>query len=363
MRFPIRLPSRSACITFLIWVAVAVVALALCFGAFFILFRLLLPFTLAWGVAFFLQPIVRWLERKTHLRRHRLGGIVAIFFFATIGTLFLFFTARLLDEMIHLFSEMEEHKEALTQAIVAQIERVRPHIPFLRRRPALDTQSFSAHMWHILSRLASQNSTRISSLVSALLRVLPTSLFSFVVFLLASVYLCADFQEVNAFLLSRIPQQWCFRLHAGKRQFLRYLLRYLRAYGLLLVLTFVQLLVGLSLLRLPYALGLAFLIACIDILPVLGVGTVLLPWGAVYLLLGNYYVGFGLWILFCVITVVRQVAEPHILGAQIGLHPLPTLLATYLGFRLLGFLGLLIAPLLFCSVSNAILANKKSGLS
>ena len=86
--------------------------------------------------------------------------------------------------------------------------------------------------------------------------------------------------------------------------------------------------------------------AVVDILPVIGVGTVLVPWGIVKILSGGYYQGFGLLIIFAVVSVVREILEPKIIGKSIGLHPLMTLLSMYIGLELCGFLGLISFPVL-----------------
>lgn len=95
-----------------------------------------------------------------------------------------------------------------------------------------------------------------------------------------------------------------------------------------------------------YAFLLAAVIAVIDILPVLGVGTVLIPWATIAFIERNMRLGFGLLILYGVIVIVRQFAEPKIVGGTLGIHPLLTLAAMYLGFRLFGVAGMIIGPIL-----------------
>ena len=120
---------------------------------------------------------------------------------------------------------------------------------------------------------------------------------------------------------------------------------YAKAYLLLFLLTFVEVLCGLLILRRPYAFLVAFVIATVDILPVLGTGTVLIPWAVILLLSGQYRTGLGLLILYGVVTVVRQIAEPHLIGGTLGIHPLATLFFLFVGVRLFGFAGVLLAPL------------------
>ena len=88
-----------------------------------------------------------------------------------------------------------------------------------------------------------------------------------------------------------------------------------------------------------------FLIALADLLPVIGVGSIMIPWGLILLLQKNYYIGFGLLILYLIISLVRQIAEPRIIGKSLGLHPLLALLASYAGLTLFGFWGMLFSPI------------------
>ena len=111
-----------------------------------------------------------------------------------------------------------------------------------------------------------------------------------------------------------------------------------------MAITFTELLIGFIVLRIKYAPLLAALIAVIDILPVLGTGTVLVPWAAGELLLGNTAAGMGLAVLYGTITLVRNFAEPKIIGKQIGINPIFTLIAMFVGIKLLGIAGIFILP-------------------
>ncbi|MBO5797818.1 MAG: AI-2E family transporter, partial [Clostridia bacterium] len=118
-----------------------------------------------------------------------------------------------------------------------------------------------------------------------------------------------------------------------------------KAYLTLMLLTFGELAVGLWLLRVPGALTLAALIALVDILPVLGVGTVLLPWGAVAFVNGDTTLGAWLLLLYALITVVRNLLEPRLVAHRVGLPPVVALLCLYLGWQVAGVAGILLLPL------------------
>jgi len=124
------------------------------------------------------------------------------------------------------------------------------------------------------------------------------------------------------------------------------------------VIVFTELLIGFSLMRLKYVVVLAVIIAFIDILPVFGVGTVLLPWGLTCLVMQDYRLGISILAMYAICFTVRQLVEPKILSSQIGLHPLLTLLSMYAGLQVFGILGMILFPL-----SLIILINMyKSGL-
>ena len=118
----------------------------------------------------------------------------------------------------------------------------------------------------------------------------------------------------------------------------------LKGYAILMLMTFLELSAGFLILRVKYALLLSLLIAVIDILPVLGTGTVLIPWGIAEILFKNTGLGIGILVIYAVITVIRNFAEPKIIGRQIGINPLFTLLSMFIGIKLLGFAGVIIFP-------------------
>ena len=97
-------------------------------------------------------------------------------------------------------------------------------------------------------------------------------------------------------------------------------------------------------LRVDYALLMALIGALVDVLPVVGVGLIFVPWGIFSLISGNVFLGAGLFIMYGVISVLRQIVEPHIVGGSIGVHPLLMLMAMYVGFRIFGIAGMIILP-------------------
>lgn len=197
---------------------------------------------------------------------------------------------------------------------------------------------------------ALQNGTTILvnhliSMLGGLLAAVPSVLMKMLVTVIASVFISADFASVRKFVAKLIPKKCYPVLRECKEFFGRTLPRCLLSYVAIFMLTFAELSLGLSIIRIPNVATLAFLIALMDILPALGTGTVLIPWGIVSLFSGSIHRGIYLLILYGIIMVIRNVVEPRLIGKQIQLHPVLTLAGMITGLHFFGFMGLFGVPL------------------
>jgi sporulation integral membrane protein YtvI len=122
------------------------------------------------------------------------------------------------------------------------------------------------------------------------------------------------------------------------------LIGFLKAQSIILSVTFIESFIGLTFLGIDYAFTLAIIIAVFDILPVLGTGGIYVPWAVINLILGNYRLGVGLLLLYGIIVVVRYMIEPKVVGQQLGIHPLLTLMSMFAGLKLIGVAGLILGP-------------------
>ncbi len=181
--------------------------------------------------------------------------------------------------------------------------------------------------------------------ISGFATALPQLLFALLVLIICSFYLAADWQTLVRFIKACLSRQRLQKLLALRQTGAKLLVGYAKAYGMLLALTFCELFVGFLLLGVPSALWLAVIIALLDILPVFGTGGILVPWGVLLLLQNNLPQGIGILVLYGVITLVRNLAEPKLLGKQTGLHPVVMLVLVFVGGGLFGFWGLLGLPL------------------
>ncbi len=191
-----------------------------------------------------------------------------------------------------------------------------------------------------LSSLASG----VSGLLSEALRGTPRALIGGFVFLMCVYYMSVDFDSVRTSAARLLPHQFREYISRHKGGVVEICAKYLRANLIIFCMTFFEAAAGLLIICPEYSIIGALAVAAVDILPVFGAGAVLIPWGIIELLGGKSACGIGLLVLYLVISIVRRIAEPKILGKAMGIHPLAALICMYAGYRFFGVLGMLLAP-------------------
>lgn len=296
----------------------------------------LLPFLLALGLAMLLEPLMEQARRRLRLKRGFTAAVVTLVLVGGLLAALIVVLVQAVEQALALLSSLPEMLAGLPEAL----ERVQARVsdfcaacPEGLRRWA---EGALADLPQLASSLAGQASSAALRGLSSLMAALPGLFLACGTTVLAVFFTLTAYPQVMAFLRRQLPVRWRGRAGGVKASVLDTLGKWLRAECILLLVTFLQLLAGLVLLRQEYALLLALLIALIDALPVFGTGTVLLPWAAVLCVAGDVPRGIALAALYAVIAVVRSVLEPKVMAAQVGLPPLVALAAMYVGFRVMG---------------------------
>ena len=334
-------------IHWILWILLAGVAA-------FLFFRYLLsavfPFLLAYLIAFSLQPLCHAMEKRAGISRKVTVLVAVCVIVALLLLICVLLFRRLFRELTSLASGLGELLERLRTDETFRNETADrlsallpiPHAADRVREFLLDVDG---RLMDFLGRAAENLSGAVLPFLGGAIRSLPGLLLSVVVVLIASYYFAIDFRGINGKLMALFPAGGQAFLRKGKSLLVETGGKFLRAYGLLMVITFAELFVAFLILGYRYAFLLAAVIALVDILPVLGTGTVLIPWAVFCMFGGNWFDGIGLLIVYAVVTIARQILEPKIVGKYIGLSPLGSLAAMYIGLRLMGFWGLFLLPL------------------
>ena len=338
------------------WAAVTVCvagALFLLYLFFDVVLAVLLPFLLALLLAALTHPLARRLAARTRLPLGAMAVTLTLLSLFALGALCYLLVSSAVTELGRFLALASDEGSALYGRISQFFDTVKGlsmRLPqgFSRLFSFAtdligDPQTFfNEQLRHFVGRLGEA----LPAFVAGILRALPRVLFFLLVTLIACFYFSLEYERVTGFLAGLLPRRWGGELPALGRRLRRTAGKYLAAYGLLFLITFGELLVGLFLVRAEYVLLPALLIALLDLLPIIGVGAALVPWGVFALFVRNTRLGIGLLVLYLVITVVRQLIEPHIVGKSLGLHPIPMLIGLYAGLTLFGIVGALVGPLL-----------------
>ncbi|MNJ45443.1 sporulation integral membrane protein YtvI [Paenibacillus bouchesdurhonensis] len=331
------------------WVCLLLVALLL---AAYWLVPLLYPFLIAWLVAYIMNPFVSWVEDHLRLPRWLAVTFALLVYFGSMIIVFSAAITRLVKELIHVTDSLDLSIEKWKNIILewSQNEKLQNTMGEINRFIA-SHPGYSNTLHKNIDSTAVNISTAISRTVASLLNgvvnlltSLPSIGIILLVILLAAFFMSKNWNQNWLFLARLIPgpfQQTAREIWIDLR---KALFGYLTTQFIMISITAVIVLIGLLILGVESAFTYAILIGFVDLLPYLGVGTIMLPWLIYAYISGDFTLGIGLSILYGIILVARQLIEPKVLATSVGLEPLPVLIAMFAGLKLFGVLGLIIGP-------------------
>ena len=312
-----------------------------------------LPFLIALTVGAAVYPISVKVARLTHLPRKLCACVTVLLLLTLLVVAVVFSGKRLLYEIYALIERASDESDpigAFVQNAVDLFSGLTERIPFFKNAPNKDMiADFISNA--AKSAISSLGST-VTSVLGRAVVAMPKIAIALVVTAISCFYTSCDLDKIKAFFLSVLPKEKNSAAHSFLRMIAYALRAYAKVYLTLFLLTFAEVFIGLLLLRRPYAFLWALLVAIVDILPLFGAGTILLPWSAFLFLSKQFSLGCGLLILYALITIVRQIAEPLLVGKGLGVHPLATLFSIFAGLKLFGIFGLLLAPIAMLSIKE-----------
>jgi sporulation integral membrane protein YtvI len=313
---------------------------------------LVYPFIVALIIAYIINPIVNFLDRKLRFPRALAVFVTLVLVFgAIVGlvTLLVTETIAALNYLLEILPDkfpkiVEYFQDILVHNIMPLYNDLATKF---NRLGESQQQTITTNIQNIGTELTDKAKSILTGIIAGLtnfLGALPTTVTVLVFILLATFFISNDWYRIGRGLKRLLPN----RLHGyGKTIFedlRKALFGFVKAQFTLISMTTVIVLIGLLILRVPYAITIALITGLVDLLPYLGTGAVFVPWIIYVWFTGDTAFAIGLLVLYIVVIVQRQITEPKVLSSNIGLDPLPTLIALFVGFQLFGFLGLIIGP-------------------
>lgn len=326
---------------------------------------LVYPFIIAFAIAYLINPVVNFLDQKLRFPRALSVFISLILVFGAIVGLVTYLVTEAISATTYLLQIVPEKFPAMVQylqefALTNIMPLYNDLIAKFNHLGATQQITITTNIQNLGTEATQQMKTILTAIISGLtnfISALPTMLTVLVFVLLATFFISFDWHRLALKIEKLLPN----RLHGyGKTIFVdlrKALFGFVKAQFTLISMTTIIVLIGLLILRVPYAITIALITGVVDLLPYLGTGTIFVPWIIYVFFTGDTAFALGLLILYIVVIVQRQLMEPKVLSSNIGLDPLPTLFSLFIGFKLFGFLGLIIGPVTLVLLNTLHKAN------
>ena len=303
-----------------------------------------LPFAIAWLVAVASCRPAEYLTEKTRIPTRILRIVISAVATLVTAALAVVLARLAFDQLWSLLAGLAEGGElsAMMRSLSEQVLGIFGKL----RLPDELKQSLAEALSGMIGRVL----TGLGAILTTVASAVPGILLFLTVTVIAVIYFAWDLEGISAAVRAIMPPKCREMASAAKSGIMTVTGKYLRSYTLLLLITFAEMLIGFLILGVRYAFLFALLVSILDLLPVIGVGTALVPASVFCFLSGRGGLGIGILLLFAVSAIIRQLAEPKILGKNLGVHPLLTLVSMYIGYSLFGFAGILLLPLFVIAV-------------
>ncbi|TGV29088.1 sporulation integral membrane protein YtvI, partial [Mesorhizobium sp. M00.F.Ca.ET.186.01.1.1] len=300
------------------------------------------PFLLALLTAILLEPLVLFLIRRVKMNRMGAVSVSFLLFLVSFGIILYWIATQIVIQGIDLAQRLPGFSQHLFELVESYLLSWESYYATLPADTVVQIQSVFAGLknWAITS------ASGVARAILGAVAIIPGFLISTIIYLVALFLISLDLPRLRAGFLRMFTVSAREKVNVVFSQLNRATVGFLRAQIILSLLTFLLSFLGLLILHVKYAAVVALLIVLVDILPILGTGSFLVPWAVYNFLTGNARLGIGLIILFLVITVVRRIIEPKVLASNLGISALAALVSLFLGFQVMGFFGLIIGPAL-----------------
>lgn len=319
-------------------------------------FGYVFPFVFAAALSIFLQPVVRKISKRFNLKAHGFVStiLVLLIVVAIVGALFLLGSA-IVGEIKELLGFFFSRFKSIDDILNAVREWLLGIVVLLPKGIGVAATEKVNEIFNGLSTGGTEfDMSVLSTPISGawgFVKGVPSFLVSIVVTIISCVFMTSEYDLVRDTILDILPEQKGRNLVKAKSTLTKGVGKLFKAYATIMFITFTEVFLGLNLMRLigiydgGYIAVISFVVCVVDIIPVLGTGTIVIPWAIYSLITGNIGLGIGLMVLYGVITVLRQVIEPKLVANQVGLPSIVTIMAMFLGGRVFGAFGIILLPL------------------
>jgi len=307
-----------------------------------------MPFLIAGILALCIEPIIKFCMNRLKLSRRISSVIIITLTIIAIIALVVWGGIFAISELIEFSKNISPLITEISTTFENELAEVSRKLEEYFPREVIDM------IINSITGFVSNAGVYVQNLLGKVMQIVvsvPTIILNVIVTILALIFFTKDKIYIIDMVEHHLPKKWIRNVSEVIHEIFSTIGSYIKVYSKILLVTFSELFLAFSILKaigfnLENVLGLSFIIAIVDILPVLGVGTVLIPWALWEFIIGNISFGIALTILYLITLIVRQTIEPKLVSKQLGVHPIITLFAMYAGFKSFGFIGLIFGPII-----------------
>jgi len=322
------------------------------------LFTVGLPFLLALVVAIFLDPLTTLLMRAGRMNRVAAGTIISTLFTVLTLTLFYFIGLNVVTELIELGRKAPSYMNEVNDYVDQAVTRTQVFYESLSPDMASQLQNWLEQGTASLTETLKDLITGISGFFLGIAGKIPNLFIVYIMFVVALYLFTYSLPQLKAAFLGLFEEKSRLKMTEVLDNLRLAIFGFIRAQLIMAVFTYLVTFMGLLLLGAEYPLAIALVVMVMEFVPVVGTGLVFIPWTAYQLLLGHMGFGIGLLVLFLVLTILRRIVEPKVLSDAVGINALSALISLYVGFELVGLVGLFLGPMVVIMYQ----AMRKAGL-
>lgn len=301
----------------------------------------LLPFLIGAIIACVVQKPAKFFSLKIHIKKTICAAVLSFLIFVflfLIIAIFVWIIITKSDWLIGYVTSFADYIENMLSEFSGLITSA------YRKVDSNNQLMFERVFSDMLSDFSSKIATVISENVTSLIKNIPTIFVTAIITVVASCYTAKDYDKLKKFFIGMINEKLYKNIVTIKKLFADIILNFVLGYAKIMLITFFELMLGFIILGIEHSIIIATLISIIDLLPIIGTGTVLLPWSVFQFLQNNFKLGFGIAILYIIICIVRNFLEPKIIAEHIGMNPLFILISMFIGLKIAGIIGIIIFP-------------------
>lgn len=312
-----------------------------------------MPFLIAFIISLLIEPLIKFVNKRTSLTRKTSAIIVLVIVSVLLVALIAWGITVLIQETTNLLQSLNQYIEMAYN----QIQNVIQNINFEKLKiPVEVTGIIQNSLWDFIGTVSAWVKNFLTSMMNFLTEIPTIAIYVGICFV-AIYFICTDKLYMIDQLEHHLPREWVKRIGKHIRELIASLGAYLKAEMTLVLISFVVSLIGLYILKfsglnISYPLLAALAIGFVDALPILGSGTAMIPWAVISAASGDITLAIAILVLWIIMSVIRQFAEPRVVSHHIGIHPIFTLIAMYTGFKAIGVLGMFIGPIVLIILKN-----------